>query len=55
MQNKPNFLIARMNINPVMTKHYEHKMLCPDPAKQSQSNPISAPQDRGFSSGTGSV
>jgi hypothetical protein len=43
MQNKPNFLRYKMSINPVMKKHYEQKTPLRPPPKQSQSNPISAP------------
>jgi len=42
---KPNLKNAKMNLSPVMTKHYEQKTLLPPSAKQSQfqtqSNPIS--------------
>jgi len=39
MQNKPNFLNNQRNINPVMTKIYEHKMPLDQLEKQTQFKP----------------
>ena len=46
MQNKPNFLNARMNVTSVLTKDYENKPLCgrgQNKPNQTQLNPISNP------------
>jgi hypothetical protein len=40
MQNKPNLLNAKMNVTPVITKHYGQKSPLRPPAKQTQTNPI---------------
>jgi hypothetical protein len=43
MQNKPNLLDAKMNVNPSITKEYENLQLfsrCKNKPNQSQSNPI---------------
>jgi hypothetical protein len=42
MQNKPNFLKAKMDLSLYLTKHYENKRLFRRGEKQTQSNPISA-------------
>jgi hypothetical protein len=39
MQNKPNFLETKMNLNPDMTKHYEQKPPLRQAAKQTQFKP----------------
>lgn len=41
MQNKPNFLNNQMNVNSLITKHYEQKPTFRLLSKQTQSNPIS--------------
>ena len=41
MQNKPNFLNTKMNINFCLTNDYEYKMPLRPTPKQTQSNPIS--------------
>ena len=43
MQNKPNFLKCLMNINFYLTNYYKQKLPLRQPAKQTQSNPISDP------------
>ncbi len=40
MRNKANFRKAKMNLTLYSTIAYEKKCLCPDPEKQTQSNPI---------------
>jgi len=44
--NKPNIKNAKMNVNSVKTKDYRNEPRLRPPAKQTQSNPISAQADR---------
>ena len=46
MQNKPNFLKAKMALNLCSEKHYGKTYPFQPTAKQTQSNPISPPKSR---------